>query len=280
MTSMAAPELRAIEFGGAANTRGLLMSLLGEFVLPNHGQAWTKTLIEAMAQLGVREKAARQALARTEDRGWLSRERIGRTTRWSLTPQATTLLTNGAERIYGFGLDAREWDGRWLVLLASVPERDRAARYRMSQGLSWAGFGSIGNGVWVSPWVEREQAATSLIAPLDIEATSFVAHVGQLGSAADLARQAWDLPQLEQAYGEFLETIEALPPQTGAPVSTVTQLVHEWRRFPFLDPDLPGDVLPADWPGHQAAARFHQVRNALLAEAQAWWTTTEAANGS
>ena len=35
-----------------------------------------------------------------------------------------------------------------------------------------------------------------------------------------------------------------------------TMLVHEWRRFPFLDPGLPPDLLPPGWPGADAAALF------------------------
>jgi len=32
--------------------------------------------------------------------------------------------------------------------------------------------------------------------------------------------------------------------------------VHAWRRFPFLDPSLPGELLPAGWAGARAAALF------------------------
>ena len=109
-----------------SSTRAVVMTVLGEFVLPAGGSAWTQTLVAAMDQLGVRDKATRQALARMEDRGWLSRDRVGRQTRWSLTEPATALLTEGAERIYGFAAGQREWDESWVVLLASVPERDRA----------------------------------------------------------------------------------------------------------------------------------------------------------
>ena len=33
-------------------------------------------------------------------------------------------------------------------------------------------------------------------------------------------------------------------------------LVHAWRRFPFLDPALPRELLPAEWAGARAAALF------------------------
>ena len=35
-------------------------------------------------------------------------------------------------------------------------------------------------------------------------------------------------------------------------------MVHAWRKFPFLDPDLPGELLPARWPRARAHALFHE----------------------
>jgi len=34
--------------------------------------------------------------------------------------------------------------------------------------------------------------------------------------------------------------------------------VHEWRRFPFLDPQLPRALLPPGWSGSKAAELFHR----------------------
>ena len=33
-------------------------------------------------------------------------------------------------------------------------------------------------------------------------------------------------------------------------------LVHEWRKFLFVDPGCPTTLLPDDWPGPDAAALF------------------------
>ena len=35
-----------------------------------------------------------------------------------------------------------------------------------------------------------------------------------------------------------------------------TLLVHAWRKFPFLDPDLPAELLPTAWPRRQAYELF------------------------
>ena len=184
--------------------RGLLMTLLGEFVLPSGGAVWTQTLLDALGGLGVNDKAARQVIARMHEHGRLERVRVGRRTRWMLSEGTRSLLEAGAERIYGFGRQPRPWDGRWVLLLASIPERDRRARYRMNVGLGWAGFGSLGGGIWVSPWVEQEAAAVALLRDLEVTATSFVSELGRLGDPVALAAQAWDLPTLRRQYEAFL----------------------------------------------------------------------------
>ena len=264
---------------GVESSGDLLMTALGEFVLPAGGQVWTQTLVDVMDRLGVRDKATRQALSRMETRGWLARERVGRRTIWSLTPESTRLLQTGADRIYGLGRRSREWDGRWSVVLASVPESDRKVRHRITTALSWAGYGSIGPGIWISPWTDDEPSAISALADTHVDATTFRAELGELGSGTDLAARAWDLPALREAYVAFLTNVrtempDGDPPGAGDAVHLV-RVVHEWRRFPFLDPQLPVELLPGDWPASEAADRFAELRSTIGPPARAWWSSTE-----
>ncbi len=255
------------------------MTVMGEFMLPNDGVAWTQTVIDLLDTLDVRETAARQAMARMSERGWLAREKVGRQVRWVLTDPARSLLVTGAERIYNFGQRVRSWDGTWLVLLASVPETERSVRYRMSVGLRWAGFGSVGQGTWLSPWADQELVAVNLLEELGVDATSFVSRLGQIGSATDLVSSAWDLADLRAGYEAFIADTAGLTTKAHsgrAAAGDLATLVHRWRRFPSLDPDLPRELLPADWPERIAAKRFAEARAALLPSALQWWRSLQA----
>src|SRR5580658_3975334 len=157
------PTLSRRHAAGAPSARGLLFTLLGEFVLPGGGTAWTSAMLAAFARLGIEEKTTRQALMRTAASGWLDADKVGRRTRWRLTASAQKLLTDGADRIYSFTGPAESWDARWLLVYARIPERDRRARHVVRTRLSWAGFGSLGAGVWISPHPDREAEAIGVL---------------------------------------------------------------------------------------------------------------------
>jgi phenylacetic acid degradation operon negative regulatory protein len=265
---------------GSHSARGYLLTVLGEFVLPVGGRVWTAALIDALGALGVDERAARQAIARSGERGLLEAERIGRRTLWHLTDMAGTLLTEGTRRIYSFHREPRRWDGRWLLIFTSVPESQRDLRHRLRVRLGWAGFASLGAGAWLSPWVDREPEAREVLSGLGLleTARSFTGSLGGIGDRADLVAQAWALDDIEAAYEAFLERFGAVraAPSSHAFVE-LTRLVHEWRGFPFLDPDLPAELLPKGWSGHRAATLFHRLHEQWRSPAWAWWSERMAA---
>jgi len=98
---------------GATSARSLLLTVLGEFVLPRPEPVWTQTLIDVLSELGVEQKSARQALARTAAEGLLGSDRSGRRVRWSLSASGRQLLTEGASRIYAFGDEWVTFSNMW-----------------------------------------------------------------------------------------------------------------------------------------------------------------------
>ncbi len=264
---------------GEASSRSLLMTLLGEFVLPRDGAVWTSVLIRALAMFAVEEKSARQALARTAAEGWLISHRQGRRVRWDLTEAGRALLTHGADRIYSFGREQPAWDQTWLVLIVTVPHAKRELRHQLRSRLSWAGFGSPAPGVWVTPDTAHEPEATRILEELGLAAgaMSFRAHYGSIGSPESVAAQAWDLASVAARYEAFIAEFSGLAPGRGdETLIAATRLVHEWRRFPFLDPQLPVKLLPAHWSGTRAARLFHARRSEWEPGARLRWDTLTA----
>lgn len=273
-TATAHPALSRRRELGAASARSLLLTVLGEFVLPRDEPVWTQVLIDVLGSLGVESKSARQALARTAAEDLVASDRAGRRVRWSLTQQGRRLLSDGATRIYGFGAATGPWDGRWLVLLVSVPESRRQLRHRLRTRLAWAGLGSPAPGVWLTPDPEKQDEVAEVIADLELTSatSSFVGPFGAIGAPRQVVEQAWDLAEVEAAYEEFLDTFSgAAPVDPSEVLASQIHLVHAWRRFPFLDPKLPAELLPDSWAGSRAAALFDTLHARWGDEAQQHW---------
>lgn len=272
----ALPTLSRRHAAGSESAKGLLFTVLGEFVLPAGGSAWTSAFIDVLARLGVEEKAARQALMRTAADGWLASKRLGRRTTWTLTPAGKRLLTEGAERIYTFRAAQHDWDGRWLLVLARAPETERSARHLLRTRLAWAGFGSPAPGVWISTHLDRAGEAQRVLTEAGIpDAQIFAASRLGGGDLATMVRQAWDLDAIEDSYEAFLAEFGRSP--SPDPLVCQALLVHAWRRFPAIDPALPRELLPARWSGARAAMLFRRQHANWTADSRAEWhrvTTT------
>jgi phenylacetic acid degradation operon negative regulatory protein len=256
---------------GAGGGRGLLFTVLGEFVLPTGRPVATSTFIDVFGRLGVEEKASRQTLMRAAADGWLSSERDGRYTLWQLTAGAEQFLTLGAERIYSFTASQPEWDHRWLLVLARAPETNRAGRHLLRTRLEWAGFGSPAPGVWISTHLDRAKEAQRVLEEAGVhdDAQIFLGEYLDGGKLETMVHQAWDLDEVETAYEEFLAAFTRQP--SPDPLVRLAQLVHSWRRFPLIDPALPEELLPARWNGVRAAQLFHRQRTKWKPSATEEW---------
>ena len=226
---------------GVPAARSVLLTVLGEFVLPRADRGvWQTTLVDALVALDYKVPAARQALARSIGDGWLATKRHGRRSFVALTEDTDAMLESGAKRIYGFG-DEYEWDGHWLLVVLRVPEERREVRHQARTQLAWSGFGSLGGGLWISPHISRESDLRRIGGDGSVaELMTFRAELGTFGRPEEIATNAWDLNALSDSYLGFIERFAKVRPSSPPTVfAAQTLLVHAWRKFPFLDPDLP-----------------------------------------
>ncbi len=258
--------------GGA---KALLLTVLGEFVLPAGGMAWTSTMLAASDTLGINEKNARQALARLGDQALIESERVGRRARWRLTGAGRTLLEAGTERIYGFGRSSTDWGGEWLLVHSPIAETQRATRGHLRSELAFQGFGELSASLAISPHTEREGQLRGALDSLGVTQESLVlrSRTGSAAEDADIVKRAWDVPALGDKYAEFVHRHDTGVPTTASDAFCAqVALVHDWRRFPFVDPELPGVLLPADWAGSMAVEFFHTRHGQLSQRARNWFS--------
>jgi len=260
--------------GGA---KALLLTVLGEFVLPAGGTAWTSSLVRAASGLGISERNARQAISRIAERGLLTSHRHGRSVQWSLTDAGTQLLKVGADRIYTFGTSTVVWDGTWIVAHCPISETQRAVRNQLRTKLAFLGFGELSPSLVVSPHVERESELRSTLQDLDLLESSVVMRSTTDSTIEDhnLVDRAWDLSKLAASYDAFRDQFVDRS-AVGAEQSfrATVELVHDWRRFPFSDPELPTELLPDPWAGADATAVFHDRHAQWSRAAKDWFAAS------
>lgn len=235
--------------------RSALFTVFGDVVRPAGGEAWLSVITGCMATLGFRGPAVRTALHRMAAEGWVEPRKEGRYAAYRLTERGVGRLEEAAARIYR--LRSIGWDGRWRLLLATdLTDPDVIAE------LEWMGYGRLQAGVWAHPHPHPD-AAARLLRRAAVDAT----WVEDAGVEDDhvLASRAWALDDLRREHEAFLaEWSDVVLPDDPADVLGMRlRLVHRWRSFLFLDPGLPADVLPDDWPGFEAAQLFAEVYERL-----------------
>jgi phenylacetic acid degradation operon negative regulatory protein len=258
------------------NPRSLLFTLYGDYAHPlGQEEVRVGALVELAEELDVSDNALRSALSRMSREGWLAVRRSEGAPRYRLSARGHSLIEEGTGRIYG--LHRADWDGRWLLVSYSLPERRRGQRDRMRIGLSFLGFGSLGNGIFVSPHDLRAEVR-ELIRRHGVE-EDVTMHHGTLEWPSDPAQvvaRAWDLQSLGERYGAFLRNVRL----AQADLDRLDDreafrrrfiLTHEFRRFPFSDPDLPDPLLPPDWVGTAAREAFLDYNRRLRGPAECFY---------
>jgi len=253
--------------------RPLLFTLFGEFVFPlGQREVPVSKLVALAASFGISSTALRTALSRMTREGWLTHLPESGRTSYGLTKHGRDLMKEGIARIY----ETRPtWDGQWLIVAYSVPEVNRDRRDRLRRGLSFLGLGSLGNGIFVTPHDLASQVRELLGRQhLEGELTCIRGHLLLPTERIALVRRAWDLDDLARRYTDFIKRVQAdfEVDKRGLDTGTLTNhdafvrrtlLIHEFRRFPFTDPDLPPELLPTRWIGTVARELFLAYRELL-----------------
>jgi phenylacetic acid degradation operon negative regulatory protein len=246
--------------------RSMLFTLYGDYIRHYGGTVWVGSLITLMAELGFSSSAVRAAVSRMARQGWLDSIRAGRASYYVLSARGQARIDEAAARI--FKLHPERWDGRWRILAVSA-EIDRGRREHLHRELSWMGFGVLSRAVYVTP-----NDVLDRLAPLAERyglAGRFEAFTANHeGPTADRewAASRWNLLAIDEAYAGFVEawrprldrerTAAAGGEEPGDAKCFVekTNLVHAFRKFLFIDPGLPQELLPERWTGNEARAVF------------------------
>ncbi|EZP75766.1 PaaX family transcriptional regulator [Parageobacillus genomosp. 1] len=248
------------------NTRSMIFTIYGDYIRHYGNEIWIGSLIRLLKEFGHNDQAVRAAISRMSKQGWVKAEKRGNKSYYSLTERGVKRMEEAAKRIYK--IRPEKWDGKWRILVYTIPEEKRSVRDELRKELVWSGFGTISNSCWISP-NNLEKQVYDLIDKYEIEpyVDFFIAQYDGPHTNKLLVEKCWNLEEINQKYEEFISVysqkyiIDKHKIQRGEMSDAEcfverTKLVHEYRKFLFIDPGLPEELLPNEWMGSHAAALF------------------------
>ncbi len=245
--------------------------------LDPQGSLWIGALIRIMNVFGLSEPAVRQAVSRMSRQGWLEAQRSGRRSYYTVTPRGRRRIEELSPRIYG---PVIEWDGHWRLIGYAIGEARRDSREHLRKELSALGWATLSPSMWISPSGSIEAARAAAAAAGTIDAIHlFIGEYRGPFSDRELLERCWDIEAIAGAYRNFIERYRPLYERElergdltdEAALAQRLWLVHDYRKFAYLDPGLPSELLPAHWPGTAAAALFREYYAALDRKSQRYF---------
>lgn len=259
----------------SANTQSMILTIYGDYIRHYGNKIWIGSLIRLMKVFGHNEQSVRVSVSRMTKQGLLQSEKKGNKSFYELTERGVSRVNEAARRIYK--LDPHDWDGKWRIIMYNIPEEKRQLRDELRKELQWSGFGNLSNGCWISP-NNFEKEVNLLISKYQMSEYIHLFLSEHKGPQADLdlVDKCWPLHEIEEKYEEFIDQyskkfiIHQSIIQSGEMSDEEcfmerSLLVHEYRKFLFIDPYLPKELLPERWNGNHAALLFSQYYK-MLAE--------------
>jgi len=259
-----------------------MLTLYGDYVLHKGGQIGIGSLVELLSNFGLSEQAIRSAVSRMCRSGLLKAKRAERKSYYSLTKDGHSLLTEGALRI--FQRKQSRWDGNWNIVTYSIPETMRRSRDRLRLELGWLGYGPLGEATWISP-LDLTLEVKNLLKRFKIESYVNIFSAQHQGDSdpKKIVARGWNLEKIHRNYPTFIN--DSRPKlaehrkrlQAGETIKPSEcfvarfELIHEYRKLPFFDPDLPLELLPDNWLRPQAAALFEEYHGLLTEKANEYF---------
>lgn len=256
----------------------LIITLYGDAIEPHGGTVWLGSLINLLEPFGINERLIRTSIFRLTKEDWLTAEKVGRRSYYSLTGTGRRRFEKAFKRVYSSSLPA--WDGSWTLVMLSQIAADK--RKQVREELEWQGFGAISPTVMACPRADRSDVMATL-QDLDVADDCIVFETRAQDVLASRAmrmqvRDSWKIDELGEHYSEFIQLFrplwqvlreqDQLRPEDCFLARTL--LIHEYRRLLLRDPQLPDELLPGDWEGRAARQLCRNIYRLIHAKAEDW----------
>ncbi|WP_417507075.1 phenylacetic acid degradation operon negative regulatory protein PaaX [Marinomonas gallaica] len=256
----------------------LVITLYGDAIEPHGGTVWLGSLIKLLEPMGINERLMRTTIFRLTQDGWLTNDKVGRKSYYSLTGSGRRKFEQAFRRVYNSNQTV--WDGSWCLIMTQQLSPEE--RKQLLDDLSWQGFVVLTGQLIGSPITNLTDINTVLVSS-GLQNKVIVFKTLQQEELAGkqvrtLVRECWELDKLGEQYQEFINLFrpvwqelgdkESLDPESS--FLTRTLLIHEYRKLLLRDPQLPDELLPGDWEGRAARQLCRNIYRKVTPAAEQW----------
>ena len=169
---------------------------------------------------------------------------------------SSRLVRRQAQQEEGCSPRLKAWDGRWEMAVVTPVSRSLPDRVALRKAMAALRLAEFREGVWIRPdnLVAEPGGLSWPAADLVAEQCAFFDTRPAMEPAL-LARALWDLDQWAAEAARLRREFEV-----AASLKDGFIVIAEALRHLLIDPCLPAELLPANWPGTELRARYAEFR--------------------
>lgn len=239
------------------------ITIFGDAAQPRGGRIAMSALQDLATHMGIEGNALRTAMSRLAKEGWVTRDKHGRHSFYSLSPEGKEAFIPATERIYQTFPPAKQ--GHWAIAVPPPGQKP------VLGGLALKGaalFTQI-NGQKLDELRRLDNLVVcGNVAPIP-------------DWVNDIAIPA-DLTERYQTLFETMRACERISRYGLTPLDAITArclIIHHWRRIVLRHPPLPAELIPNNWIGGACATLVAQAYRELVGLSEAWWVEETSAAG-
>jgi phenylacetic acid degradation operon negative regulatory protein len=214
-------------------------------------------LVRLTGLFGISENRARVALSRMVSSGEATTDGSGR---YRLAGHLAARQTRQSSSRAGA---TGPYDGTWWLSAVTTAGSTAEVRTARRRALAYARLAELREGVWMRP-ANVPLDLPGHVAP-DVETMS-----ARPGRPEALAARLWDLAAWSARAGALLEGLDRLNPDRPEALAPGFELSASVLRHLQSDPLLPGELLPAGWPGASLRSAYDAWDARYRSTLRAW----------
>jgi phenylacetic acid degradation operon negative regulatory protein len=245
----------------------VVITIFGDAVLPRGGRIAMSDLQDISGRMGIEGNALRTAMSRLAKEGWVTRDKQGRNSFYSLSDAGHKTFIPATERIYQLSppKHTSQLGESWTIAIPHPGARPPEGGLILKGAALFSDLNDDAK--------SRLEADEHLLVSGNIR--SIPDWVKGIATPADVALR---YDQLAQTMTNSMRIDHSdLDPLDALAARCL--VIHHWRRIVLRHPQMPHELTPNNWPGERCASLVAAAYQSLLIPSERWWKPVTEAQG-